>query len=358
MRNKTRTHNDLNLILDKFSQEITLKDLNRIAANKKQTGSAAVTKKYFGQLVHNASATPAYWYVNPGDNLRYGVEDFVSFYQLMKVIGFRVTDQTLRQSAMNSEQLTYDPTFIGTAYVCYDGKNYDGGYRNKQILPLASMTKLMTALVFYDQNPDWDREIIITPEEINYPKTLVGNDATSEVNLKAGDKVKINNLWIAMLTASSNQAAVILADNSGLSREEFVAAMNKKAIDLGLTKTHFEEMAGLDPNNVSTPEEFAVIASTAFKNSKIAASTQVSNYTFGVMQADWSVRAVNVANRNYSLLAMGADASKTGYLVEAQRNVVLQKDGKIVVVMHAASTNERNLIIKQLLGEGEVSLAR
>jgi len=187
---------------------------------------------------------------------------------------------------------------------------------------------------------------------------LVNGDATSEVPLEAGDSVRMSDLWIAMLTASSNQSAVILADNSGLSRQEFAAAMNKKAQKLGLKKTKFYEMTGLDPNNVSTPQEMALIANSAFVIEKIAQSTQVPDYVFEVVQADGNTRQVDVKNRNYSLLAMGADASKTGFLVEAQRNVVLRKNNNIIVVLHALSTVQRNQIIQKLFTASELSYAQ
>ena len=204
---------------------------------------------------------------------------------------------------------------------------------------------------------DWAREVTITEEEINYPKIMAGGDATSEVPLSAGDRVKMSDLWIAMLTASSNQSAVILADNSGLNREEFAKAMNAKAQELELKKTKLYEMSGLDPNNVSTPQEMAKIAKAAFAIEKIAQSTQVPDYVFEVIQVDGNTRQVDVKNRNYSLLAMGADASKTGFLVEAQRNVVLKKDNNIIVVLHALSMAQRNQIIQKLFATSEISYA-
>ena len=69
-----------------------------------------------------------------------------------------------------------------------------------------------------------------------------GDDPTSEVALAAGDTMTIFDLWIAMLVSSSNQAAVALADNSGLSRTEFVQKMNTKSAELGLIKTKFSSL--------------------------------------------------------------------------------------------------------------------
>ena len=206
----------------------------------------------------------------------------------------------------------------------------------------------MTAQVLLDQKIDFNKEVTITEEEINYPQTLADGGATSEVSLRAGDIVKVSDLWVAMLTASSNQSAIILADNSGLTRVKFVQAMNKKAKSLGLVKTKFYEMTGLDPRNVSTPREMALIAQRAFSIAKIADNTQ-KNHVFMASSVDGTAHQVSVLDRNYSLLAMDCDASKTGYLVEAQNNVALKKGNAVVVVLHAASNAQRNKIISKLL---------
>jgi D-alanyl-D-alanine endopeptidase (penicillin-binding protein 7) len=154
-----------------------------------------------------------------------------------------------------------------------------------------------------------------------------------------------------MLTASSNQAAVILADNSGLDRKTFVSFMNDKAKNFGLKKTILKDVSGLDPNNISTAKEMAMIGYQAFLKSKIIEGTNFINYTFAVTDKDGKLRNVNVKNRNYSLLAYQPQASKTGFLVEAQRNAVVKKNDQIVVILHALSMSQRNQILSKLLGE-------
>ncbi|MFA5021849.1 MAG: serine hydrolase [Patescibacteria group bacterium] len=351
---------DLQWLIDKFSLKVSEKDLAKIAANKKnKKTTAALLTKYKGQLIFGASNPKNIWYLNPADGIRYPVKDFKSFSDAIKIIGLKVKDQALRQVAMNKEQLTFDAAFPSVAYVKYDGTDFSDGFYNNTILPLASLSKVMTALVLMDQDLAWDKYVTVTQAEIDYPKIVVGDDATSEVSLQAGDQVKINDLWIAMLAASSNQAAVILADNCGLSRQEFVEQMNEKAKSFGLVKTKFHEMTGLNPDNISTAQEMAIMASFAFAKPKIALATNVTDYTFTVMGVDGNLREVNVKNRNYSLLAFKPDASKTGFLVEAQRNSVIKKDDKIIVVLHAASSVQRNQIITRLLNtDSKLSLNR
>ena len=350
---------DLNWVVEAFAQKLTVSELNKIPENAKRKSKIGIgfSSKYYGSIIYSSASPSAYWYVNPGDGIRYILNNYNDVHGMAKVIGLTIDDATLRKVVMNNGQLTFDSTFNSVAYVRYDGSEFAGGSNDDTILPIASLSKLMTALVLNDLPMDWAREVTITEEEINYPKIMAGGDATSEVPLSAGDRVKMSDLWIAMLTASSNQSAVILADNSGLNREEFAKAMNAKAQELELKKTKLYEMSGLDPNNVSTPQEMAKIAKAAFAIEKIAQSTQVPDYVFEVIQVDGNTRQVDVKNRNYSLLAMGADASKTGFLVEAQRNVVLKKDNNIIVVLHALSMAQRNQIIQKLFATSEISYA-
>jgi D-alanyl-D-alanine endopeptidase (penicillin-binding protein 7) len=303
--------------------------------------------QYSGQFVSAKSGE--YWYVNPGDGIRYRLDTFAQFQRAAPIIGLRVSNAILGQLSMNNEQLMFDPLFNGVAYAKRRGDLLVSGSEADRVLPLASMTKVMTAMVLLDLKPDWDAVVTVTAAHINYPKTLVGNDATSEVSLKAGDRVKLSDLWVSLLSASSNQSAIIIADTSSVGRTRFIELMNEKAKSLGLVKTKFVEPSGLSVYNLSTPAEMTILGQAVFDDHRIADSTQLVNYAFTVIAADGSSRKVGVTNRNASLLAFGTQASKTGYLTEAQRNVVLKKGRDIIVVMHALSMDQRNSIISRLL---------
>ncbi|MFA6594488.1 MAG: serine hydrolase [Candidatus Buchananbacteria bacterium] len=335
--------------------DIAAADIAKFTAKKKL--SSSFLKKYSGKFIFLDSRRSQIYYINPGNGYAYRIATFNKVFDASKTIGLKVADASLRRIPMNDSQFTYDPLFNDIAYVSYNGNKYDNSYHSQTILPLASLSKVMTALVLKDQNLDWNKIIEITAEEIRYPCTLQPCGSTSEVNLKAGDKARMGDLWIAMLTSSSNQSAVILSDNSGLTREEFVKKMNEKAKALGLVKTYFEEMSGLSAKNISTAEEFAVIAKAAFDNEHIASGTRFTDYVFTVEQADGSTREVEVSNRNYSLLAFEPTASKTGYLVEAQRNAAIAKDGKVIVVLHAASLTQRNNIVAKVLAADQLAAA-
>ncbi len=332
-----------------LSLGISNKDLAKIPIKAGDMKDEKLVQRLKGMILLQVEDHGEAWYLNPDDGLRYYLKDGAAAYNIMRNLSLGIKDDDLRHIPMNSSQLTFDAAFNSFAYTKYDNGNFSEGYNDEQILPLASLTKLMTALVFYETDPDWDKEVVITPEEINYPQMMVGEDATSEVDLQAGEKVRINDLWTAMLVASSNQSAVILADNSGYTRSDFVAKMNEKAKELGLEKTVFYDVAGLDANNVSTPKEFAKLSTAAFAVPDIANTTNILDYKMNCISSTGEKREVSVANRNYSLLKFNPDASKTGFLIEAQRNVALKKNSSIIVIMHALSMLQRNETIAKLL---------
>ncbi len=338
---------DVKWLRDNLTTTITSATFAKIpngvtATAKKYTG------KYIGRLVTKAN-TDESWYVNPATGKRYLFDTFDHVQQLSEDLGITVGSKSLVKLAMTKKQVMFDPVSVSLGYVRYTGDHFVGGKNSTAVLPLASLTKLMTALVLLDLNLDFDKKITITADEINYPKTLVGDDATSEVPLQTGDTVETKDLWTSMLLASSNQSAIILADNSGVTRSDFVQRMNDKARSFGLTKTLFFEPAGLNANNVTTPQEMAILANRAFNSLRIASEGVKREIHFTVTGSDGTDRTISVANRNYSLLAFNPDAAKTGFLVEAQRNAAIKKDGEIIVVMHAASMKQRNQSIQKLL---------
>ncbi|MBU1037270.1 serine hydrolase [Patescibacteria group bacterium] len=338
-------------IMRTLSLGITNQDLEKIPTQTGQNYDKKLTERLKGKILLQVESRGEAWYVNPVDGIRYYLKDGKAAYQLMREFALGISNTDLQKIQMNDQQITFDAAWDGVAYTALDNNEYLDSLNSDLILPLASLTKLMTALVFLDINPDWQKTVTITKEQIDYPKTLVGEDTTSEIDLEIGDQIKINDLWISMLLASSNQAAVILADNSGLSRTEFIQRMNDKAKELNLNKTAFFDVAGLDSHNVSTAKEFAKLAQTAFAIDKIAQATNLTEYTFTCLKATNENKQINVHNRNYSLLQFEPNASKTGFLVEAQRNVALQKDDHLIIVLHARSMKERNDIIENLLNQ-------
>ncbi len=131
-----------------------------------------------------------------------------------------------------------------------------------QVLPIASLTKLMTAIVAIE-NYDPETVIIISKDAIETDGTNGG--------LINDEKLKVKDLLYIMLVESSNDAAMSLAkDNPQMTYDEFILKMNDKAKELGLKNTSFVEPVGLDSYNQSTVAEIAILAEYAFKSPLLA----------------------------------------------------------------------------------------
>ena len=124
-----------------------------------------------------------------------------------------------------------------------------------RIVPIASLTKLMTAYVVLD-NYLLDDVVVITQEAVDVPEI-------SGI-LTAGEQIKVKDLLYSMLVESSNDAAYALASDMGL--DSFMFEMNETAKDLGLDYTHFVNPIGLDPefellsHNYSTAHDLGLLA--------------------------------------------------------------------------------------------------
>jgi D-alanyl-D-alanine carboxypeptidase (penicillin-binding protein 5/6) len=112
-----------------------------------------------------------------------------------------------------------------------------------EILPIASLTKLMTGIVVIGDQENYPLE-----KEIKISKDAASQKDVPDGNLRAGQKKTIEELLNLMLMFSSNDAAYALAEQIGV--ENFVNRMNEKAKEIGLKSTHFSNPTGLDPENL------------------------------------------------------------------------------------------------------------
>jgi len=127
-------------------------------------------------------------------------------------------------------------------------------------LRIASISKLMTALVFLDNNPGWDQIYEITRED---------RRDGGKIYLYLGDKVTVKNLFYAMLVGSDNTATIALIHAAGMTESDFVVNMNEKARELGLLQTSFVDPVGLSNSNISTAREVALLAQAALAKAEI-----------------------------------------------------------------------------------------
>lgn len=217
--------------------------------------------------------------------------------------------------------------------------------RANEVQPIASITKLMTALVFLENNPGWEEVYKITADD-----KIDGG----RLNLFLGDRVRLRDLFYTSLVASDNGATMALVHASGLSEEEFVKKMNFLAHHLGLEHTSFKDPIGLSADNVSTAREVALLAQAAFKQAEIREATTKSEYHFTTLDG----RDKDIESTDYLLFDPAPGAfevlgGKTGYTDKAGYCFVgrlRNENGRelISVVLNSTGKNERFVESKQL----------
>jgi D-alanyl-D-alanine endopeptidase (penicillin-binding protein 7) len=171
---------------------------------------------------------------------------------------------------------------------------------------IASLTKLMTAMVYLDTDPDLTRVLTITAGDAR-------NSAKSF--LRRGESFAALDMLHAALMSSDNRAARTLVRASGKTMEEFIQTMNEKAKILGLNDTHFEEVTGLSEDNVSTAYDCALLLKEALSYELIQQITTTHRYEFKSINKKRAHRATNSNRLVFSRhMIVGG---KTGYILSS-----------------------------------------
>ncbi|MGQ0443223.1 MAG: D-alanyl-D-alanine endopeptidase [Methylophilaceae bacterium] len=182
--------------------------------------------------------------------------------------------------------------------------------------PIASITKLMTAMVVLDAAQSLDETIYISDLDVDHVK------GTSS-RLPVGASLNRGDMLQLALMASENRAASALASNYLGGQAAFIKAMNAKALSLGLMNTHFADPTGLESANISTAEDLVKMVQAAYQYPEIRlASTSPSHEVY----IDGRASSVNFNNTN-GLVRTGdweIGLSKTGFISEAGRCLVMQ----------------------------------
>jgi serine-type D-Ala-D-Ala endopeptidase (penicillin-binding protein 7) len=170
---------------------------------------------------------------------------------------------------------------------------------------IASLTKVMTALTFVQDNPDLSQVVSVTRADVSN---------ASVTYLKAGDRVSYYDLLHLALIASDNAAARVLARTSEGGTAAFVSRMNETAIVQGLTNTHYVDPSGLDARNVSSAYDLAHLINAAATDSRLGAIMRTAEYA-----ARAGARFVDIhsTNRLLSMPNIEVLAGKTGFISKA-----------------------------------------
>ena len=206
-----------------------------------------------------------------------------------------------------------------------------------EVLPMASITKLMTALVFLDYNPGWQTEWSTIPADRRNGGIIY---------LNAGEILTLDNLFKTALIVSDNDSAMALSRATGLSEDEFINQMNSKAKQLGLINTQFADPTGLKMANQSTASDLVRLLNFALQNETIAKTTGMAYYEFEVKNQD-KKRTVKLKNTDSLLKSyLNVLGGKTGSLDEAGYNLAVKIRGEkkqeiIVIILGSQSNNDR-----------------
>lgn len=210
--------------------------------------------------------------------------------------------------------------------------------------PIASITKLMTAMIAIDHGIVWNQEANILPHEYVQGGELI---------LAPGETVTMRAVFTASLLGSANNATLAYVRMLGISQQDFVREMNRKAIALGLEQTEFTDVTGLSPENVSTAYEIAVMAHHAFsKYPDISHATSQKEYRF-IVRGSGREHIIKNTNKLVHEGALTVAGSKTGFLYEAGYCVVVEGAGQyanmVAVVMDTPSEQAQFVEIEHLL---------
>lgn len=202
---------------------------------------------------------------------------------------------------------------------------------------IGSITKLMTAYVFLQGNPDLDAPATLTQEDIRYG---------ADIHLGIGETVTVRDLLKASLVGSDNSSTVALARLSGLSMGDFVARMNETAAEFGMQATTFDDATGLSSKNVSVVTDLAMMFDRILENKTIRDITQRSMVSI----TGFSGRTYTIESTDELLTTFVNQApykivgGKTGFLPEAGYTLgsIFSREGagEIIVVVLGSETKE------------------
>lgn len=197
--------------------------------------------------------------------------------------------------------IIYDPA---TGKVLYEENSMDER-------SIASITKVMTAIVFLETATDLSQEVQITRAD-----TL----RASTTYLRTNDRVRLSDLLHLLLIPSDNAAARALARLSPLGYDGFIARMNQKADDLGLDHTAYTDPSGLYADNISSAYDMARLISYASEDDRIGPIMRTPEYSFRTIPAARKTgRVITVRNTNQILRNGDMDVigGKTGFISKA-----------------------------------------
>ena len=239
-------------------------------------------------------------------------------------------EDTIEVTASNVSEL---PKTNSRRYIVYDriSKSMIIGKNEDIKSAMASTTKIMTTIVILEK-ADLNETVTVSAK--------AGGTGGSRLGLKRGDKASVRDLLYGLMLRSGNDAAVALAEHVGGSVKEFAELMNEKAIELGLTNTHFVTPHGLDDaNHYTTALELAKLTDYAMDNETFAKIVGTKSTTIYINNQS---RQINNTNELLGVLN-GVVGVKTGFTNNAGRCLVTEtkrNNMDIITIVLGADTKK------------------
>ena len=223
-------------------------------------------------------------------------------------------------TAATAEQVTLDAAklrLMSANVVVIDAGDGNRVYSKAadEVTPIASLTKLMTAMVVLDAQQPGDEALEIDMDDFDYLKG-------SRSRLRMGATLSRDEMLRLALMASENRAASSLARHYPGGSTAFVAAMNAKAASLGMSRTRYEDPTGLSPRNVSTANDLARLVRAASDYPLIREYSTTPEHLVEV-QSTGQTLGFNNSNALVKSGTWDIQLQKTGYIREAGRCVVM-----------------------------------
>jgi D-alanyl-D-alanine endopeptidase (penicillin-binding protein 7) len=242
----------------------------------------------------------------------------------------KVSKRTGLQHASLSLDQVNGLALRSNSVLVYDQNTGESVYqKNTNIVqPIASITKLMTALVVLENKLDLDEPVTVDERDIDTLKH-------TRSRLNVGTVIRRGDLIRLALMASENRAAAALARSAPGGTPAFVAQMNKVAATLGLTQTHFADSSGLSSQNVSSPTDLAKLVEAAYQHPLIREYSTTPGLMLTMPDSGRSV----VFNNTNSLVRSSdwhIGVQKTGFINEAGQCLVMQttiNDRPFIIVL-------------------------
>ena len=225
-----------------------------------------------------------------------------------------------------------------------------------RVLPIASITKLMTSLVFLENNNrKWDEKILVQPEDMVINLKNAGIVEPAGLDIHSGQSLTLKDIFYATLIRSANDATKILSRLIDLSEDKsFVDLMNEKALLLGMNNTHFADATGLNDQNRSTVEDLVKLVLAAMKKDEIRQVLKIKYYDISIYAADGQKFYQRIWNTDKLLESfINLKGAKTGYLEESGYCFAslsnYQDRQLVVVILNATSDKDRFQEVKSLV---------